>query len=110
MCIAWVPRRRAPGRNTVGIRKLGAVAEGVLGVHQLLGRETVLLHVRRAQVVVLARFAALLEASVVETVVGEFVGVVLNLGFVGLGATAVEEKEHAQDDNDDDDTTAKKKR
>lgn len=98
MDTARILGRGAAGRNAVRVCKDGAVAKGVLRLHELLGRQTVLLHVGRAQVVPHA--ALLSSGDLVQAVVGEFVGVVGEFVLLTLLAAAVQPVEDAEDDEE----------
>lgn len=94
-------------RHAVCIRQLRTVAEGVLGLHELLRGEAVGLHVRCGQVV--AVLAALLSGGrFVEAIVGELVRVVLEFGLVVALATQVKKVEDAEDEEEDDDSRKRK--
>lgn len=102
MSVSGVFWRRFPVRDAVGIGQLGPIAKGVLRLHQVLRRQSVLLHIRDAQIV--ASFAALANRRVIETIVGQLVGVVGKFVLVACLTAAVEDVEDSEDDKEADDS------
>lgn len=107
--VSWWRRARLGGsRHLVRIGQLGAVAKGILSLEQFLCRKTVLFDLGDVQITVAlggALLCTLLNGRyLVETVIGELVGVVFHFGLIESLTTEVEEVEDAEDDQEDQDS------
>lgn len=102
MCISGILWRRSLRllHHAVRVCQLSAVAKGILCLHELLCREAVLQwrHAEVAATVAAAR-TLLTGGNVVESIIAELVGVILEFGLVVTLAAEMEQVEHNEDDD-----------